>query len=82
MIEISTQTLMLSIAALAAEQELLTRRIELEPAEVDNEEHLSEHVLDIQKALGELAGIYENQRQTDTLYPSVGDLIKDVIDSL
>ena len=73
--EISTNTLMLAIEAMARDTELTTRRMETEPAEVDEQEHLSEHVLDLQAALGELGGIYEKQRVEDPVLPSFDDLV-------
>ena len=75
MFEISTNTRMLAIEAMARDAELTTRRIEIEPAEVDEQEHLSENALDLQAALGELAGIYENQRVEDPVLPSFDDLV-------
>jgi len=74
--EISTNTLMLlmlAIEALAGHAEVTTRRIESEPAEVDEEEHRSEHVLDLQAALSELGGICETQRFEDPVLPSFDD---------
>ena len=82
MFEVSTQTLMRAISAMAIEQELTTRRIEQGSVEEDEEEHLSEHVLDLQKALSELVGIYEHQRQNEPIYPAVEDLIRGSIESV
>ena len=67
MTELSTATLILAIEAIALETELLTRRIEASSPEIDAEEHLSETVVDLQRALGELGAIYERRRSEEAL---------------
>jgi hypothetical protein len=69
----SLQTLTLAIAAVAQEQERATRRLEAGQAGPD--EHLAEHVLDLQKALGELGGWYEAERAADRSYPPFEALV-------
>jgi len=68
----SLQALVHAIEALAAEQERITRRIELGAADADE---LADEVLDLQKALSELGGLYESQRATNQVYPSLNTLL-------
>jgi hypothetical protein len=73
--EISTSTLMLAIGALAREIEQATQEAENASVGVDDEEHLSERVLDLQRALSELAGIYERQRSEHPAFPSLDQIL-------
>lgn len=66
MSDLSIRTLMLSIGALARERE---RILKTAPREQDEDERLSEQVLDIDQALGELADDYEALRGDSSTYP-------------
>jgi hypothetical protein len=68
----SLQTLAQAIEALAAEQERITARVERGDADADA---LADEVLDLQKALSELGGIYESQRVTNQAYPALDVLV-------
>ena len=73
--DISINTLMLAITALSRELNFTTQRINNEPPEVDEQEHLSEHVLDLQKALNEMANHYEKLRSKEPAFPPFDDLV-------
>lgn len=62
---ISRQTLSLAIFSMVINRCRLQDRIERVSLEVDDEEHLSETVLDMDKALGELADLYDTVRRTE-----------------
>jgi hypothetical protein len=68
----SLQALGHAIEALAAEQERITWRIE---QGADDADDLADEVLDMQKALSELGGLYESQRATDQAYPPLNTLL-------
>ena len=68
----SPQTLAQAIEALAAEQERLTRRIE---QGADDADDLADEVLDLQKAISELGGLYTSQRATNQAYPPLDTLL-------
>lgn len=70
MSELSTSTLSIAIRATVAERARLLERIAREPAEVDEDERLSERVMDIDRALGELGTAYEALRVGRKGYPS------------
>lgn len=76
MSEISTSTLMMAIGALAREAEVMTQRVENTSAELDDEEHLSEYVLDLQRALSELSALYERQRVEHPTFPTLDKLME------
>src|SRR5215471_18932485 len=59
MTELSMRTLMLAIGSLALERSALLERLKHESLHVDNEEHLSERVQDIDQALSELGDEYD-----------------------
>ena len=65
----SMQTLMLAITALAHERERVLEQLNRE-SEADEEQHLSEQVMDIGVALGELADEYEARKGDSSKYPS------------
>lgn len=69
MTEFTMQTLMLAITALANERRRILERLEQDPV-TDDEEHLSEEVLDIGVALNELADEYEARKGDSLQYPS------------
>ncbi len=75
MSEISVNTLMLAITSMYREIDWTVQRIKEESPEIDEQEGLSEHVLDLQKALNELANQYEKQRVNEPVYPSFDELI-------
>ncbi len=62
MSNISAEALSLAIFSTIINRCRLLDRIERVSLEVDNEEHLSEAVLDLDKALGELGTVYEEMR--------------------
>ncbi len=59
MSDIAKRTLSLAIYSMIINRCRLLDRIERVSSEVENEEHLSETVLDIDQALGDLAHFYE-----------------------
>lgn len=59
MLDIAKRTLSLAIYSMVINRCRLLDRIEHVSAEVENEEHLSETVLDIDQALAELAHLYD-----------------------
>ena len=69
MSDLSIRTLMLSIGALARERERIMNILNAATREQDQDDHLSEQVLDIDRALGELADDYEALRGTSSTYP-------------
>lgn len=66
----SISSLSIAIKAMAAERGRLLVRIESEGADVDEAERLSERVMDIDRALGELGTAYEALRSGRKGYPS------------
>lgn len=74
---LSLSTLAIAIVATAAERERLLARIAAVPRETDVEEHLSERVMDIDRALGELGSAYEELRSAASGYPSYEALLAD-----
>lgn len=60
---------MLSISALARERERILNILDSATPEQDQDEHLSEQVLDIDQALGELADDDEALRGGSSAYP-------------
>lgn len=79
--EISTRTLMIAIAATVMERCRLLDRIAMVDAEVDADEHLSEQVMDIDRALGELAGPYSEGVMHDGLNPNYETLLASTTES-
>lgn len=65
MSNISRQTLSLAIFFVVINRCRLLDRIDRVSLEVDNEEHLSETILDMDKALGELADLYDAARRVE-----------------
>lgn len=72
---VSTQTLMLAISALVMERCRLEDLIAMVSPQIDEDEHLSEQVMDITLALGELSGPYEEQSKDDCMFPAFEALI-------
>ncbi|MDB5865730.1 MAG: hypothetical protein JWO70_3536 [Betaproteobacteria bacterium] len=75
MAEFSIQTLMIAISSTVAERSRVLARIAAVTPEIDEEEHLSERVMDIDRALGELGSAYESQRQGARRYPDYEALV-------
>lgn len=71
---------MIAITAVVLERCRLIDKIGTVTPEVEEEERLSEQVMDIDAALGELAGPYQRQRLVERLYPDYEILIKSVED--
>lgn len=78
MSEISTRVLMIAITAVVLERCRLIDKIDTVTPEEEEEERLSEQVMDIDAALGELAGPYQRQRLEELLYPDYEELIGSV----
>ena len=70
MSDLSIRTLMLSIGALARERASLMQTLKTATLEQDSDGHLSEHVMDIDQALDELADEYEALRGDSQTYPT------------
>ena len=75
MAELSIQTLMIAISSTVAERTRVLARIAVVSREVDEEEHLSERVMDIDRALGELGSAYETERKGARRYPDYETLV-------
>lgn len=69
MSDLSIRTLMLSISALARQRDSILDTLKTATREQDEDNHLSEQILDIDQALGELADEYEAQRGDSSTYP-------------
>jgi hypothetical protein len=78
MTEISLRTLMIAIGSMVADRERILLRIKKEGAETDEDEKLSELVMDIDNALNEIADLYEMQRKNAAGYPAYDDLVASV----
>ena len=74
MSELSIKSLFIAVAAVLNEREGLLQRLEAVPPEVDEEERLSERVMDIEQALEELADAYEARRAEAPSYPDFATL--------
>ena len=73
---LSIQTLMIAIASTVAARCRLLDRIATVDAATDEDEHLSESVMDIDHALGELSSMYSQQTVDGHIYPSSEQLIE------
>lgn len=69
MSDLSIRTLMLSIGALARQRGSILDTLKSATRAQDEDDHLSEQVLDIDQALGELADEYEARRGDSSTYP-------------
>jgi hypothetical protein len=69
---------MIAITAVVLERCRLIDKIDTVTPEQEEEERLSEQVMDIDAALGELAGPYQRQRLGERLYPEYEELMKSV----
>lgn len=69
MTELSLPTLALAITSTVAERQRLLARIAQVAPEVDADEHLSESVMDIDRALGELGSTYDALDPAAAGYP-------------
>jgi len=69
---------MIAITAVVLERCRLIDKIGAVTQEQEEEERLSEQVMDIDAALGELAGPYQRQRLDELLYPDYEELIRSV----
>lgn len=70
----SLHALAFAIEALVAEKERTTRRIKHSDT-AEEADDLSQEVLDMQRAVSELAGLYESERSANGLYPRLEDVI-------
>lgn len=70
MYELSTECLFVAISSVLGERERLIRKLGEISAEEDEEERLSERVMDMDRVIGELAAAYEAQRVQDPAYPA------------
>ncbi len=75
---VSTQSLMIAISSVVMERCRLEDLIAVVSPEVDEDEHLSEQVMDMDMALGELSGSYEEQIKVDRMFPSYDALVEKV----
>lgn len=75
---LSIETLMIAATAVAAERQRLVTLIAKTPPDEEAEQHLSEQVLDIDRALGELADVYEALRGGAARYPEFDALVASV----
>jgi hypothetical protein len=73
--EISAQAVMIAIRSTVIERCRLIDLIQASDIETIDEEHLSEEVMDIDKALGELAGLYVAASATDKGYPDFDTVV-------
>lgn len=65
MTELSAFALRHALAALIAERKSIERRLETATPEEDEDEHLSETVLDIQRAIGEIGSAYAERSRIE-----------------
>ena len=70
MSDLSIRTLMMCIGALARERQGILDSLKTVTREQDEDEHLSERVLDIDQALDELADEYDALRGDSSSYPT------------
>ncbi len=73
---VSTQTLMIAISAVVMERCRLEDLIAVVTPEIDEDEHLSEQVMDMDMALGELSGPYEEHIKLDRMFPPFDALVE------
>ncbi|GGA24956.1 hypothetical protein [Dyella nitratireducens] len=73
--EISAQAVMIAIRSTVMERCRLIDLIQASDIETIDEEHLSEEVMDIDKALGELAGLYVAASAKDKGYPDFDTVV-------
>ena len=67
---------MIAISAVVMERCRLEDLIAVVPPEVDEGEHLSEQVMGLDMALGELSGPYEEQCKLDRMFPAFDALVE------
>ncbi|MCW7536747.1 hypothetical protein OOT46_02625 [Aquabacterium sp. A7-Y] len=70
MSELSMQCLAIAVSSVLNERERLLSRIQEISEDAEEEERLSERVMDIDRVLGELEEAYEDRRAEEPLYPS------------
>lgn len=70
------QTLTIAIASIVMERCRLLDLLDTMDAAADEDEHLSEKVMDIDLALGELSSLYNQQAATERIYPAFELLIE------
>jgi hypothetical protein len=82
--DISTFSLMLAVSALVKEAHYAERKIAKATNDLSEDElsELSEHVLDLQRALSEVGGLYSKQQKNDKLQPTINELVEQTIASL
>lgn len=73
--DVSTQALMIAISSTLMDRCRLLDRIAAVDPEVDHDEHLSEQVMDIDMALGELSSTYSARLQTEPMFPRFEELV-------
>lgn len=73
--DVSTHALMIAISSTLMDRCRLLDRIASVDADVDQDEHLSEQVMDIDMALGELSGAYGARLQAEPMFPSFEELV-------
>lgn len=73
--DVSTQALMIAISSTLMGRCRLLDRIAAVAPEVDHDEHLSEQVMDIDMALGELSSAYSARLQSEPMFPSFEELV-------
>lgn len=76
---LSIQTLMIAITSTVAARCRLLDRIAIVDAATDADEHLSESVMDIDHALGELSSLYSQQTANERIYPACEQLIEQAV---
>lgn len=73
--DVSTQALMIAISSTLMDRCRLLDRIAAVDAEVDQNEQLSEQVMDIDMALGELSSVYGARLQAEPMFPPFEELV-------
>ena len=73
--DISAQAVMIAIRSTVMERCRLVDLIQASNIETIDEEHLSEQVMDVDKALGELAGLYVAASGADKGYPDFDTVV-------
>ncbi|GLQ96153.1 hypothetical protein [Dyella mobilis] len=73
---ISAQSLMLAISSMVLDRCRLLEQIQKVDADVDYDEHLSDQVFEIDKALNELSGFYSDSLKRGPMFPPYEQLVE------
>ena len=74
--EVATKTLMLALQALVKDRAATVRRLDTEELDDDERDELSDRVLDLTTAMGDLADAYDAQRAEGPGYPTFDTILE------